>query len=143
MNVKSFADAIMERIGTVKTMNVYLADRYYTNVYNKTVLPMKVICYMADRTQKSVGFNELFDIFGKIPYISTNKACTRQFTVLPISCDALKEYEGHPYYPTGRLRLIDSPHVLKACELLREKVDERIRQVKQESTLDLSDFAEL
>ena len=143
MNVKSFADGVMEHIGSVKTMNVYLADRYYTNVYNKTVLPMKVICFMLDHTQKVVGFNELVKIFGKIPYISTNKACTRQFTVLPISCDTLKEYEGHPYYPTGRLRLIQSPHVLHACELLRDKVDERIREVKQESTLDLSDFAEL
>ena len=141
MNAKTFADTIMHRTGNVKFMNVYLADRFYTNVYNKTVLPMKVI-YTNNEGQFTIGFNELLEIFDRIPYISTNKSCTRQFTILSISCDETKEYEGHSYYPT-RMRLIKLPDVIKACERLRDKIDERIREFKQETTLDLSDFDEL
>ena len=144
MNVKSFADAIMERVGSVKVMYVYLADRFYTNAYSKTILPMKVLCYVSDHEQKVVGFNDLTSIFGnKIPYINTNKACIPAFTILPIFCDNVQEYEGHPYYVTGRLQEITSRRVLKACEQLRDKIYVRIRELKHESTLDLSDFAEL
>ena len=140
-SVKLFADTLIEHIGPAKLMNVYVADRFYENVYNKTVLPMKVIVITPDDTL-TIGFNRLLEIFGKVPYLVTSKSCVRRFTVLSIVCDEVKEYHGHSYYATA-IRLVNSSEVIEACKRLRDKVDERIREFRQEISLDLSDFVEL
>lgn len=103
---------------------------------------MKIVCHIEKKSNKVIGFNQLLDIFGTVPYIITNKQCVRDFMKMIIFCQE-KTYDGHRYFNTSLKCVNLKPDDKLKFESLREKIYERIKEFKQQSVLDITDFDEL
>ena len=145
MSVTQFASRIMEHLNkSFSKMTVYLSDRFITGAYGSSVLPMRVVCYVNKSEKIDIGFNQLLDIFGYVPYINTNnKQCQKEFMCIDINTNKKKQFNEHVCYDSYL-------HVLELNEKqrevfiqLRDKVHERIHQFKSVDSLDLSEFATL
>ena len=144
MSISQFASRVMEHLDkSVSKMTVYLSDRFITGTYGSSVLPMRVICHVNKTEKIDIGFNQLLDIFGYIPYISTNKPLQKEFMCIEINTSKKKQFNEHVCYDSYL-------HVLELNEKqrcvfteLRDKVHERIHQFKSVDNLDLTDFATL
>ena len=144
MSISQFASRVMEAMDkSISKMTVYLSDRFITGTYGSSVLPMRVICQVNKTERIDVGFNQLLDIFGYIPYISTNKPLQKEFMCIEINTSKKKQFNEHVCYDSYL-------HVLELNEKqrevfiqLRDKVHERIHQFKSVDSLDLSEFATL
>ena len=148
MTVTQFATRILkcfaeEEAEPILKLSVYLPNAYKKGIYNKRILPLKVICHHEDSTTP-LGFNKLLDIFGKVPYIHTNKQLAGDFMRMDIYTDKKKVYNEHEYYDS-------SIHVLNLNEEQKEtftKLHERVQERAHEwssvtYSLTLEDFAEL
>ena len=103
---------------------------------------MKVIGHLDNNKTVSIGFNQLLDIFHRIPYIATSKQCIHDFMKMTIICQE-KTYEGHRYFHTTVKGLPITSEQRLVIERLRENIYARIKEYKKESVLDITDFEEL
>jgi hypothetical protein len=47
--------------------NENMSDKHYSNTYGHKVLPLKVHCYASTTEPIIVGFNQLLELFNKVP----------------------------------------------------------------------------
>ena len=110
-------------------MSVFLSDKHYSNTYGHKVLPLKVHCYASTSEPIIVGFNQLLELFNKVPYLNVNKRLHNGFMILRIDLHE-QEYNGSKYYKTTIRFIHQDEHIHPKLESLRDKVTERVKEFR-------------
>ena len=147
MKAYEFANKVKTVVDVpVTAMSVFLSDEYYNNQYGHKVLPLKVHCYPSERDQQPivVGFNKLYELCGKVPYLNTNKRLHKGFMIMRIDLEE-QEFNGNKYYKTNVKYIYEDQKIVPKLESLKQKVAERIKEIRNaETPIDyFEDFDEL
>ena len=134
MKAYEFANAVKGTTNeNITAMSVFLSDKHYSNTYGHKVLPLKVHCYASTTEPIVVGFNQLLELFNKVPYINTNKRLHNGFMILRIDLHE-QEYNGSKYYKTNIRYIHQDEQIQPKLESLRDKVVDRIKEFKAKLT---------